>query len=134
MSFQLHPRLASGGANFGTVGICTVLLKNNATYPWFVLVPEVDSSVTDLHQLSLEDYESVTATIYQLGQFIEASFSVEKVNIGAIGNIVPQLHIHLIGRTESDPDWPDPVWGTQHKRSYTEVEIENVRALYAKHF
>ena len=134
MSFQLHPRLAKGGTPLGTHGICTVLLKNNAIYPWFILIPHVNSSTTDLHHLAHEQYQLVSNSIYQLAQFIESNFSVQKVNIGAIGNIVPQLHIHLIGRTDSDPDWPAPAWGTQYKTSYQPEAIKAVQANFKKHF
>jgi len=130
MSFQLHPRLEKGGVNLGTIGICTVLLKNNATYPWFVLIPQVDTTIIDLHHLSTEQYQSVSNTIYQMAKHIENNFDVQKVNIGAIGNIVPQLHIHLIGRNESDPDWPNPVWGTQYKSSYSEEQVDRIKLKF----
>ena len=131
MDFQLNQRLAKGGFELSQHGICKVLLKSNATFPWIVIIPEVDSRFKDLHQLENSDYLSVSATIKAVARFIEEHFKAEKVNIGAIGNIVPQLHIHAIGRFQSDPEWPNPVWGTSHKTEYTEDEVQIIRATFS---
>lgn len=127
MPFTLNDRLAQGGFNLGKIGINTLLLKNNSLYPWFILVPEVDDSIIDLHQLNSTQYQSTCEAIYKISQFIETQFPIKKVNVGAIGNLVPQLHIHLIGRSEDDLDWPNPVWGTSHKKVYDSNEVEDIR-------
>ena len=81
MAFQLNERLAAGGFDFGTNGICRVLLKDNATFPWFILVPEVDTNITELHQLDATDYASVMFTIRQMSTFVEQQFSPDKINV-----------------------------------------------------
>ncbi len=131
MEFQLNERLAKGGTELSKHGICKIMLKSNATFPWIVIIPEVDSKFKDLHQLDNNDYLSVTATIKVVATFIEQYFKAEKVNLGAIGNIVPQLHIHAIGRFQNDPEWPNPVWGTSHKTQYSDDQIQVIKAAFA---
>ncbi|MGB0775640.1 MAG: HIT family protein [Akkermansiaceae bacterium] len=134
MPFQLHPRLASGGFDFGTLGICRVLLKDNANFPWFILVPEVDGEVTELHKLDATYYASVMFTIRQISDFVENHFSPDKLNVASIGNIVSQLHIHVVGRSETDPAWPCTVWASDAKRSYTKDDALHIHAAYLKVF
>lgn len=132
MSFQLNPRLAAGGHDFGKHGICRILLKNNAIFPWFILVPEVDESITELHELKQSDYLSVCSSIRRISRFADSHFHPEKINIASIGNIVRQMHIHIVARTESDPAWPGVVWGSTEKQPYTDNEVEAIRKAYQK--
>lgn len=134
MSFELNERLAKGGFDFGTLGICRVLLKNNAVFPWFVLVPEVDVSITELHQLNEADYTSVCQITRQISQFVEQHFKADKINTGAIGNIVRQLHIHVIVRHETDPAWPGVVWSSKEKKTYTHEDQLAIHAAYKSYF
>ncbi len=130
MPFQLNDRLAAGGFDFGTTGICRVLLKDNALFPWFILVPEVDGSITELHQLEAADYASVCFTIRQLSGFVQSHFQPDKLNVAAIGNIVPQLHIHIVARSAGDPAWPGVVWGCPEKRNYGKEEALAIHEAY----
>ena len=130
MSFQLNPRLEAGGHDFGRHGICRILLKNNAHFPWFILVPEVDDSITEIHELSESDYLSICATTRHISAFLDHHCSPEKINVGAIGNIVRQMHIHVVARTESDPAWPGVVWAYSEKKAYTDNEVAAIRAAY----
>jgi diadenosine tetraphosphate (Ap4A) HIT family hydrolase len=132
MPFHLNPRLADGGFDFGTLGICRVLLKDNAVFPWFILVPEVDESITELHQLEAADYASVMFTIRQISEFVEKQFTPDKMNVAAIGNIVPQLHIHIVARNQSDPAWPGVVWGCSKKRNYSKAEALVTHEAYQR--
>lgn len=127
MSFELHPRLANGSIPLGRVGSSLLLLKTNAVFPWFLLVPEVDSGIEDLHQLSEEQYQDVSTAIRHVSQFVAATFPHEKLNVAAIGNQVRQLHIHIVARTMQDPAWPGVVWSCDAKRPYSEEEIEAIR-------
>ena len=127
MAFQLNERLAAGGFDFGTNGICRVLLKDNAAFPWLILVPEVDPDITGLHQLDASDYASVMFTIRQISEFVEKQFSPDKINVAAIGNIVSQLHIHIVARFADDPAWPGVVWASNAKESYSK---ENALAIH----
>ncbi len=130
MAFEMSERLAKGGFDFGSYLGCRVLLKNNAYYPWFVLVPEVESDIEELTDLTPEEYVGVMDLVYELSLFIKKHFDVKKVNVGCVGIVVPQLHIHLVGRTETDPAWPGVVWGCQDKRVYDEQEVERIKELF----
>lgn len=132
MPFQLNPRLADGGHDFGKHGICRILLKNNAIFPWFILVPEVDESITELHELRQSDYMSVCASIRRISRFMDTHFQLKKINIGSMGNIVPQMHIHIVARSESDPAWPGVVWGCSESRLYPDAEVAVIREAYQK--
>lgn len=127
MSFELHPRLVNGSIRLGHIGISQLLLKTNAAFPWFLLVPEVESGNEDLHQLSNEQYQDVCSAIRRVSQFVAATFPHEKLNVAAIGNQVRQLHIHIVARTTEDPAWPGVVWSCDAKLPYREEEIETIR-------
>lgn len=138
MSFSLNERLAKGGFDFGTQGLCRILLKDNALFPWFIIVPEVDDTITELHQLSAADYASVSFTIRQISEFLHHYLYPEnqpdKINVGAIGNIVRQLHIHAIARYETDPAWPGTVWGYSGKKCYTKEKALEIHEAFQKYF
>ncbi|MDG1356701.1 MAG: HIT family protein [Akkermansiaceae bacterium] len=133
MTFELNERLAAGGFDFGTQGICRVLLKDNAVFPWFILVPEVDEQITELHQLDAADYGSIMSTVRQMSQFVDSYFKPDKVNVAAIGNIVKQLHIHVVARYETDPAWPGVIWGCSEKKTYENDALEAIRDAYQHH-
>jgi len=134
MPFQLNERLAAGGFDFGTHGKCRVLLKDNAIFPWFILVPEVDDSITELHQLDATDYASIMFTVRQMSEFVDSHFKADKVNVAAIGNIVKQLHIHVIARYESAPAWPGVVWSCPEKRNYDKEDALAIHEAYQQTF
>ena len=132
MSFQINSRLADGGHDLGTHGICRILLKNNSLFPWFILVPEIDESITELHHLKQSDYLSVCASIRRISRFADTHFQPEKINVASIGNIVRQMHVHIVARNETDPAWPGVVWSCSEKRPYTDHEVEIIRKAYQK--
>jgi len=134
MAFTLHPRLANGTFDLGRIGISRLLLKNNALFPWFLLVPEVAEGVEDLHQLSEAEYEDVTAAIRRMSQFIADHFQPEKLNVASIGNQVRQMHVHLVGRSPEDPAWPGTVWAFEGKQPYTNERVEAIRSAVAEAF
>lgn len=127
MAFEIHPRLASSGFEIGRLGGCRLLLKNNALFPWLLLIPEVEE-VEDLHQLPLEQYEEVMLAMRRVSEFVASYFHPEKLNVACIGNQVRQMHIHVVGRSSDDPAWPGTVWAYEGKRDYSEEEIEKIRA------
>jgi diadenosine tetraphosphate (Ap4A) HIT family hydrolase len=128
MKFQLHPRLAAGGHDFGRIGGCRLLLKDNAIFPWFLLVPEVEEGVEDLHELSDNRYGEVMEAVRDVSQFVAAYFQPEKLNVACIGNQVRQMHIHIVGRSSEDPAWPGTVWGFEGKKAYLPERVEEIRA------
>lgn len=130
MPFTLHPRLAAGGFELGTLCGCRVLLKNNAVFPWLLVVPEVADGIEDLHQLSPERYLEVLEVVRRVSEFVSAHFQPEKLNVACIGNQVRQMHVHVVGRSPSDPAWPGTVWASEEKRAYTEDEVSAIRLAF----
>ena len=108
--FVLDPRLAADTAFIADGPLSQVRLMDDTRFPWLVLVPRVNG-VSEWLELDGGQQRLLLAEINQAGQLIRAQPGVEKLNIGALGNIVRQFHFHLIGRHEGDPAWPGPVWG-----------------------
>ena len=112
----------------GSLGNCKVILKDNALFPWIILVPEVEEGVEDLHQLDAARYEEVLAAVRQVSLFVSAHFQPEKLNVACIGNQVRQMHIHVVGRFLDDPAWPGTVWAFDGKQNYSTEEEAAIRA------
>jgi diadenosine tetraphosphate (Ap4A) HIT family hydrolase len=127
MAFEIHPRLAAGGFEIGSLGGCILLLKNNALFPWLLLVPEVEG-IEDLHELPPGQYEEVMAAVRRVSEFAAAYFKPDKLNVACIGNQVRQMHIHIVGRSPEDPAWPGTVWAFAGKKEYSAEESEKIRA------
>ena len=108
--FVLDPRLAADTAFIADGPLSQVRLMDDTRFPWLVLVPRVNG-VSEWLELDGGQQRLLLAEINQAGQLIRAQPGVEKLNIGALGNVVRQFHVHLIGRHEGDPAWPGPVWG-----------------------
>lgn len=132
MAFELDPRLAASSIELGRLGHSRVLLKNNAHFLWLLLIPEVE--VTELHDLPAELYGEVCFHTRQLSSWIKDTFSVDKVNVAAIGNIVSQLHIHVVGRYHGDVAWPGTVWACDDKKPFSDQEIQHLQTSYAQAF
>jgi len=108
--FELHARLAADCILVGRLPLSVLLLFNDARYPWFILVPQ-RPGITEIFQLSESDQQQLWHESAVLARNLMHSFHADKMNIGALGNLVPQLHVHHIARFTSDPAWPGPVWG-----------------------
>ncbi len=125
MSIELHHRLDEDCHNLGLTGDCQLLLSKNATVPWFILVP--DTLHNEIYKMPAKQQQAVNHDIARVAAFVEEFFETDKLNIATIGNIVPQLHIHIIGRYTSDLWWPEPVWGQAGIQAYTEEQLDNIR-------
>jgi diadenosine tetraphosphate (Ap4A) HIT family hydrolase len=125
MNIKLHHRLQEDTHLLGEFNNCHLLLSRNAFFPWFILVPATEE--TEFHKLDPDQQFQIQQHINALARFIEAHFPTDKINIGMIGNIVPQLHIHIIGRSQNDPCWPGVVWGTSHFKAYTAAEVATIK-------
>lgn len=123
---RLHPQLEKDCIIFGEFTLCTLLLLNDANYPWFILVPRREN-VTELHQLSTIDQQQFLKESMFLSRCLDETFRPDKLNIAALGNIVPQLHIHHIARFTTDACWPKPVWGTITATPYQKEQLEDVK-------
>jgi diadenosine tetraphosphate (Ap4A) HIT family hydrolase len=109
-AFTLHPRLAADTIFVADRSLCRVLLMNDARYAWLVLVPRIADAV-ELFDLSAQDRATLTEEIAAAARTLKQLTAAAKINIGALGNLVPQLHIHVVARNPGDPAWPGPVWG-----------------------
>ena len=128
MAFTLNPRLEAGGIELARIFGCRVLLKNNALFPWLIVVPEVDNGLEDLHQLPLDRYQEVMGVVRLVSEFVSAHFQAEKLNVACIGNQVRQMHIHVVGRSSTDPAWPGVVWAFDGKTTYSAAAVASIDA------
>ena len=130
-AFQLHPRLAADCFDIGALALCQVLLMNDARYPWCILVPRLPE-LRDFHDVPRADrtqlFDEIDATSRALVQLV----APYKLNVAALGNQVPQLHIHVIARTTSDAAWPSPVWGSGAAVAYERVAADKMTKALAQ--
>jgi diadenosine tetraphosphate (Ap4A) HIT family hydrolase len=122
MTFQLHHRLEQDCIAVGRFELCRLLMMNDSQYPWFILVPERED-IREIHQLSKTERIMLTEESCFLAENLAELYKADKMNIAAIGNMVPQLHIHHIVRYQNDKAWPAPVWGKFDAVPYTEQQI-----------
>ncbi|MGL5446712.1 MAG: HIT domain-containing protein [Rhabdaerophilum sp.] len=116
-AFQLNERLEADTYAIGDLPLCRVLLMDDARYPWLILVPR-RASVTEIVELSVADRALLIEEIAQAEQALVTVMGPDKLNVGALGNVVKQLHVHVIARFVSDPAWPGPVWGQGERKPY----------------
>lgn len=119
--FELHPRLASDTHRLAELDLCTLLLMNDARYPWCILVPR-RAGVREVYELEAADRAQLLHESCALGAAMMRAFAGTKLNVAALGNVVPQLHVHHIVRFEHDAAWPAPVWGQHPSQPYTPAE------------
>jgi len=109
-SWTLHPQLASDTVNLGDLPLCQVLVIQDANYPWLLLVPRRPDIVEVLDLDEVEQAQLMTETT-RVARALREITKCDKLNIAALGNVVPQLHVHVIARRKTDAAWPRPVWG-----------------------
>ena len=115
---ELHPQLARDCELVGRFPLCRLLLMRDANYPWLILVPDRDG-VGEIHQLAEPDREQLLRESCALSETLVEQFRPDKLNLAALGNLVPQLHLHHVVRYRNDPAWPAPVWGRLPAKPYT---------------
>jgi diadenosine tetraphosphate (Ap4A) HIT family hydrolase len=115
--FRLHPQLEADCHPVGDLKLSRVLLLDDCRYPWVVLVPR-RSGVREIFELAPGDRRDLLEESCRVGEFMMAAFAGDKLNIGALGNLVPQLHLHHVVRHRDDPAWPGPVWGHAPRQAY----------------
>lgn len=120
-AFQLHPQLAADTLRVADLTLCRVLLMNDARYPWLILVPR-RPQLRDLHEVDPSDSGVLFNEIRRASEALEHVYSPFKINVAALGNQVPQLHLHVIARFKEDAAWPGPVWGVGKSLAYSEGE------------
>jgi diadenosine tetraphosphate (Ap4A) HIT family hydrolase len=127
MSFELHPQLARDGILLGSFPLCQLLLMNDANYPWFILVPQREN-LREIHELGESDLYLLQHESVMLARALTVAFRPDKLNIAALGNVVPQLHVHHIVRYTKDLAWPAPVWGKVPAVPYPAERLAETRA------
>jgi diadenosine tetraphosphate (Ap4A) HIT family hydrolase len=133
--FHLDSRLDADTIPVGDLSLSTVLLLNDARFPWLVLVPRI-AAASELTDLSEEQAVQLMQEIRIATRVMIALSRPDKVNVGALGNVVTQLHVHVVGRFRSDPAWPGPVWGHGTRTPYPDhaatALIERAATLFAE--
>ncbi len=125
--FQLHPQLQQDCFILGKFELCQVLLVNDSQFPWFILVPQREN-ISEIYQLTVEDQIMLVRESSYLAQKLATIFSADKLNIAAIGNLVPQLHLHHVVRYQTDKAWSAPIWGKFAAVPYTEQQRKQLFA------
>lgn len=120
---SIHPQLQKDCLILGRFELSHLLLLNDVSYPWFILVPD-RSEITEIYQLEPVDQQQLWCESRVLSTRIMQVFRGDKLNIASIGNLVPQLHLHHVVRYRHDRAWPSPVWGKFPPVAYTQVELE----------
>lgn len=115
--FMLNERLAADTLPVADLPLSRVLLMNDARYPWVILVPR-HASISEVFELSAADQQQLWREATQLGEAMKKTLAGDKVNIASLGNVVSQLHVHVILRRHSDAAWPAPVWGNGKAEPY----------------
>ena len=127
--WHLHPQLADDTTPVIELPLCEVRLMDDANHPWLVLVPRV-ADMVEIMDLDTAQRTQLTAEIDIACRALKVLFKPDKLNVAALGNLVPQLHVYVIARYKDDIAWPRPVWGNASARSYApEALIERVQAL-----
>jgi diadenosine tetraphosphate (Ap4A) HIT family hydrolase len=120
---MIHEQLLADCTVIGRFALCHLLLMNDAKYPWCILVPD-RPEIQEIYQLNDADQRQLLAESSSLGQTMMRLYAGDKLNVAALGNVVPQLHVHHIVRYRDDPAWPAPVWGRLPARPYTDAELQ----------
>jgi diadenosine tetraphosphate (Ap4A) HIT family hydrolase len=117
VTFTLDERLARDALVIGDLPLCRVLLMNDARWPWLILAPRREGLV-ELIDLELTDQTQLMDEAGRAARFLKTHARADKINVGALGNIVRQLHLHVVARVVGDPGWPGPVWGQGEAAPY----------------
>lgn len=128
MNFQLHPRLEQDCKEIGRFKLSRLLLMNDSQYPWCILVPERED-ISEIYQLTTSDQQQLQQESCLLSEKMAELYDADKMNVAAIGNMVPQLHLHHIVRYRTDPAWPAPVWGSSEPIPYDKKQLKAQIAL-----
>ncbi|GAA4864027.1 HIT family protein [Luteimonas vadosa] len=127
--FSLHPQLAADTHPIGSLALCDLRLMDDGNYPWLVLVPRV-AEARELIDLDADQRHLLADEVDRAAHLLRDAFQPHKLNVAALGNLVPQLHVHVIARFEDDPAWPAPVWGRVDAKPYApEALVERITLL-----
>ena len=125
---EIHSQLKKDCVVLGRLPLCHLLLMNDRSYPWFILVP-ARIEIREIYQLETGDRRQLMDESCELSEFLIGAYAGDKLNIAALGNQVPQLHLHHIVRYVSDVAWPAPIWGRTVPHPYSPSAIDEIRTL-----
>ncbi|MDF2412196.1 HIT domain-containing protein [Aeromonas sp. 1HA1] len=108
--FELHTRLQADTQVLGDLPLCRVLLAKDSQYPWLILVPRV-ANLREIHHLAPAQQQQLMQESCAVASLMEQALRPDKINVAALGNLVPQLHLHHVARFTTDRAWPGPIWG-----------------------
>ena len=120
--FELHPQLKEDTVIVGQFKLSMVLLHKDANYPWVILVPK-RANVNEIHHLAEDDQVQLIRESSHLSEVMTSLFAPKTMNVAALGNMVPQLHVHHVARFEDDPAWPGAIWGKAPAKNYDEKTL-----------
>jgi diadenosine tetraphosphate (Ap4A) HIT family hydrolase len=123
--FTLHAQIEADSVFLRDLPLSQVRLQNQNALPWLILLPRRE--VTEIYHLSPDDRAQLMEEIALVSEVLVRAFVPDKINVASLGNYVPQLHMHVVGRFKNDPAWPQPVWGKLSPKPYTEEALQNVR-------
>lgn len=126
-TFQLHPQLAADTFHVRDLPLSALLLMNDRRFPWLIMVPR-RAGLVELIDMADDDRTQVWREIDAVSRIVKTQFHADKLNVAALGNVVPQLHVHVIARSHSDAAWPRPIWGVGIVEPYDQDEVNTVIA------
>jgi len=129
-SFQLHPQLAADSVFLADWPLCQLRLINDQQYPWFILVPRREAA-RDVIDLTEAQQQQLWAESRVLSLYLRQDHQPDKLNLAALGNMVPQLHLHHIARFVQDPSWPAPVWGKYPAKAYSALQLTEIQQRWS---
>lgn len=124
--FDLDARLQQDTLLLGDFPLSRLLLSNDSRYPWFILIPRREE-VSEVFQLGAEDQHALWTETALLAEVLKDAFNADKINIATLGNVVSQLHMHVIVRYRDDDAWPAPVWGRHPAKPYEPDQLAALR-------
>ncbi len=132
LPWSLHPQLEQDAETIGDLALSRLLVSRDANYPWLLLVPRRPGA-SEIIDLDAADRRQLMTEIAAVSGALKTLTACDKLNVAAIGNMVPQLHIHIVARRRDDPAWPKPVWGAAPARNWDPAALEHlVAALRGK--
>lgn len=123
--FDLHPKLAEDCVQVTSLDLCDVLLMNDSRFPWLILVPR-RTDLRDFHEIAVDDRDTLLDEMDRCSRLLSKLPEITKINVAALGNQVPQLHVHVIARSTNDAAWPGPVWGQGTVVPYDEAALNQM--------
>ena len=121
--FSLHPNLEKDSMFLGKLELCQVRLLSDSDHPWILLIP-VKENIKEIHELTESEQVILIKEISKVSKAFEILFNPDKINVGALGNMVSQLHVHVICRYRGDRSWPGAIWGTERSQDEAKIKVQ----------